>query len=104
VNADPYRGRPLTWAAVNGHVPAVRALVALGAEPDGLGTFGGPTHGAGVPAINVAAQAGHVDAVRALLDLGADPTIRDAIHGGTADGWAQFAGHDDIAALLRERA
>ena len=41
--------------------------------------------------------------MRALLDLGADPTIRDAIHGGMADGWAEFGGHDDIAALLRER-
>ena len=40
--------------------------------------------------------------MRALLDLGADPTIRDAIHGGMADGWAEFGGHDDIAALLRE--
>jgi len=104
VNADPYRGTALTWAAVNGHVAAVRALVEVGAEPDRLGTFGGPTHGAGVPAINVAAQAGQMDAVRALLDLGADPTIPDAIHGGTADGWARFGGHDDIAALLRERA
>ena len=103
-NADPYRGTALTWAAVNGHVPAVRALIDLGAEPNRLGTFGGPTHGAGVPAINIAAQAGQVDAVRALLDLGADPTIRDAIHGGMADGWAWFGGHDDIAALLRERA
>jgi ankyrin repeat protein len=104
VNADPYRGTPLTWAAVNGHVPAVRALVELGAEPDRRGTFGGPTHGEGVPAINVAAQAGQMGAVQALLDLGADPTIRDAIHGGMADGWAQFGGHDDIAALLRMRA
>ncbi len=104
VNADPYRGTSLTWAAVNGHVAAVRALVELGAEPDRLGTFGGPDHGVGVPAINVAAQAGQMDAVRTLLDLGADPTIQDAIHGGMADGWAQFGGHDDIAALLRERA
>jgi ankyrin repeat protein len=104
VNADPYRGTALTWAAVNGHVPAVRALVELGAEPDRLGTFGGPTHGAGVPAISIAAQAGQTDAVRALLDLGADPTIRDAIDGGTADGWAEFGGHRDIAALLRQRA
>jgi hypothetical protein len=38
-----------------------------------------------------------------VLDPGADPAIRDAIHGGMADGWAQFGGHDDIAALLRQR-
>jgi hypothetical protein len=68
-----------------------------------LGTFGGPTHGAGVPAINVAAQAGQIDAVQALLDAGADPTIRDAIHGGMAEGWAEFGGHPKVAALIRER-
>jgi len=103
VNADPYRGTALTWAAVNGRVGAVRALIDLGAEVDRLGTFGGPDHGVGVPAINVAAQAGQMDAVRALLDAGADPMIRDAIHGGTADGWADFGGHPEIAAYLRER-
>jgi ankyrin repeat protein len=103
VNADPYRGTPLTWAAVNGRVAAVRALVDLGAEVDRLGTFGGPDHGGGVPAINLAGQAGQMEAVRALLDAGADPTIRDAIHGGTADGWAEFGGHPEIAAYLRER-
>jgi ankyrin repeat protein len=104
VNADPYRGTALTWAAVNGHAGAVRALVDLGADVDRLGTFGGPDHGCGVPAINIAAQAGRTDAVQALLDLGADPTIRDAIHGGAADGWAEFGGHPKLAALLRERA
>ncbi len=40
----------------------------------------------------------------ALFDLGADPTIRDAIHGGMADGWADFGGHSELAALLREHA
>jgi ankyrin repeat protein len=103
VNADPYRGTALTWAAVNGHVAMVQRLIGLGAEVDRLGTFGGPTHGAGVPAINVAAQAGQIDAVRALLDAGADPTIRDAIHGGMADGWAEFGGHPKVAALIRMR-
>ena len=103
VNADPYRGTALTWAAVNGRVGAVRALIDLGAEVDRLGTFGGPDHGAGVPAINVAAQAGQMEAVRALLDAGADPTIRDAIHGGMADGWADVGCHPEIAAYLRER-
>ena len=44
---------------------------------------------------------GQMDAVRVLLDAGADPTIRDAIHGGMADGWADFGGHPEIAAYLR---
>ena len=104
MNADPYRGTPLTWAAVKGRVDAVHALIDLGAEVDRLGTFGGPSHGGGVPAINIAAQAGQTEAVQALLDAGADPTIRDAIHGGAADGWADFGGHPELAALIRARA
>jgi hypothetical protein len=44
-----------------------------------------------------------MEAVRALLDAGADPTLRDAIHGGTAEGWADFGGHPEIAAYLRDR-
>src|SRR3954451_20769713 len=100
VGADPYRGTPLTWAAVNGRTEAVRALVALGADPNQRGTFGGPSHGEGVPAINVAAQAGQREAVMALLDLGADPLIRDALHGGTARGWAGVGCHEELGDIL----
>jgi ankyrin repeat protein len=103
VNADPCRGTALTWAAVNGRVETVRALVELGAEVDRLGTFGGPDHGVGVPAINIAAQAGQAEAVEALLDLGADPEIPDALHDGMAGGWAEFGGHPELARRLRER-
>ena len=45
-----------------------------------------------------------MDAVRTLLDLGADPTIQDAIHVWHGRRLGAFGGHDDIAALLRERA
>jgi ankyrin repeat protein len=100
VDADPYRGTALTWAAVNGRVESVRVLVELGADPDQRGTFGGPTHGEGVPAINVAAQAGQRAAVQALLELGADPNIRDRLHGGDARGWARTGGHPELAALF----
>jgi ankyrin repeat protein len=100
VDADPYRGTPLTWAAANGRVDSVRALVALGADPNQLGTFGGPSHGEGVPAINVAAQAGQREAVVALLELGADPLIKDKLHGGDALGWARVGGHPELADVL----
>jgi len=100
VDADPYRGTPLTWAAVNGHAEAVRTLVELGADPDQRGTFGGPSHGQGVPAIHVAAQAGRREAVVTLLGLGADPLILDELHGGSALGWARFGGHEDLADVL----
>jgi ankyrin repeat protein len=100
VDADPYRGTPLTWAAVNGRLSSVRALVELGADPNQRGTFGGPDHGEGVPAIHVAAQAGQREAVIALLGLGADPLIRDHLHGGTALGWARQGCHEDLADVL----
>jgi ankyrin repeat protein len=101
IDADPYRGTPLIWAAVNGRVASVRRLVDLGADPNRRATFGGPAHGEGVPAINVAAQAGERAAVRALLELGADPTLRDSLHDGDAAGWASVGGHDDLAEELR---
>jgi ankyrin repeat protein len=100
VDADPYRGTPLAWAAVNGREEAVRALVELGADPDQRGTFGGPSHGQGVTAIQLAAQSGERDAVVALLELGADPLILDELHGGSALGWARAGGHSELADIL----
>jgi ankyrin repeat protein len=101
IDADPYRGTALTWAAVNAHVDTVRRLVGLGADPNQLATFGGPDHGEGVTALHLAAQAGRADAVDALLALGADPTIRDGLHDGDAAGWASYCGHDTLAERLR---
>jgi ankyrin repeat protein len=100
VNADPYRGTPITWAAANGRVAAIRRLVQLGADVNGRGTFGGPDHGQGVTALHLAAQSGQTEAVATLLELGADPTIRDALHGGTPAGWAQHGCHPEIAERL----
>jgi len=100
VDADPYRGTPLTWAAVNGRVETARKLVELGADVNQRGTFGGPDHGEGVTALHLAAQAGRREAVEALLELGADPGLRDALHDGSAAGWASFGGHSELAGLL----
>jgi ankyrin repeat protein len=100
VDADPYRGTPLTWAAANGRVASIRRLVALGADVNGLGTFGGPDHGRGVTALHLAAQSGQAEAAETLLELGADPTVRDAVHGGTPAGWAQYGGHPELADRL----
>jgi len=102
VEADPYRGTALTWAAANGRVASIRVLLELGADPNQLGTFGGPTHGEGVTALHLAAQSGRGEAARVLLEAGADPRIRDALHGGSASGWAQFGGHRELAGFLRE--
>jgi ankyrin repeat protein len=100
VEADPYRGTPLAWAAANGRVAAIRRLVELGADPDGRSTFGGPTHGKGVPPLHLAAQSGQEGAVDLLLELGADPTIRDTLYDGTAAGWAEHGCRPDLAERL----
>ena len=100
VDADPYRGTPLTWAAVNGRVDSIRTLVDLGADPNQRGTFGGPSHGEGVTAIHLAAQAGQREAVVTLLELGADPLMLDNLHGGKALGWARVGGHEELADIL----
>jgi ankyrin repeat protein len=102
LEADPYRGTALAWAAVNGRVASLRELVALGANPNTRSSFGGPDHGEGVTALHLAAQAGRAGAVEALLELGADPTARDALHDGSPAGWADFGGHRELAARLRE--
>jgi hypothetical protein len=100
IEADPYRGTPLAWAASNGQVAAISRLVELGADPNGRGTFGGPGHGQGVPPLHLAAQAGQEAAVDLLLSLGADPAIRDALHDGTAAGWAAHGCRPDLAGRL----
>jgi ankyrin repeat protein len=101
-DADVYRGSALMWAAASGRAAAVRRLIELGADPSGRSTFGGPTHGEGVTPLHLAGQGGHLEAVRALLDAGADPRARDANFDATPDGWAQYGGHPEVAAAIRE--
>jgi ankyrin repeat protein len=103
LEADVYRGSALMWAAAQGRLAAVRRLLALGADPNGRSTFGGPTHGEGVTPLHLAAGDGHLEVIEALLDAGADPTLRDALHGGPAVGWAEHWGHTAAVELLRER-
>ena len=101
VDADVYRGTALAWAAATGRVAAIEALVALGADVDARGTFGGPQHGEALTALHLAAQSGATEAVRALLAAGADRGLRDALYDGTPADWAAHAGADEAAALLR---
>ena len=85
---------------MNGHGAAIRRLVALGADVNGRGTFGGPDHGQGATALHLAAQAGEAESVETLLELGANPTTRDALHGGTPAGWAKHGCHPELAERL----
>jgi len=103
LEADVYRGTALTWAAATGRTAAVHRLLALGADPSGVTTFGGPGHGEGATPLHLAAAGGHLQAVAALLEAGADPTARDALFDSTPAGWAEHGGHEAAYALLRER-
>jgi ankyrin repeat protein len=101
IDADPYRGTALAWAASRGRTAAIRRLLELGADPNARGTFGGTSHGQGVTALHLAAGGCHIEAAGALLDAHADPGIRDALYDSPAWGWAEHAGHQQLAELLR---
>jgi hypothetical protein len=49
-----------------------------------------------------AAGEGHLDVVRVLIGAGADRSARDTACHAPPAGWAEFAGHAEIAALLSE--
>lgn len=89
------RGLALHIAACAGQVETIAVLVAEAGVPVN-GRLG---HGA--TALHFAAAGGHRVAVERLIALGADRSIADGQHNGTADGWAEHAGHRELAAFLR---
>ena len=96
VNATTPIGRtPLHLAAAAGHTEAVKALLALGANPAARGARGAtPLH--------EAAGKGHLAVVQALLDGGADSQSRDA-RGCTPLAWAIRALRIPAVKLLQPR-
>lgn len=101
IDADPYRGTGLTWAAANGRDEAVQWLLDHGASINLRGTFGGPGHGQGITALHLAAQSGKLETVKLLLANRADATLRDELYNGPPAGWAEHGEHPDIAAYLK---
>lgn len=88
IDADPYRGTCLIFAACHGRADLVRWLLAHGAGVNCLGTFGGPGYGEGVTALHLAAQFGCIEAAKVLVEAGSDLTIQDKCHQGRPLGWA----------------
>jgi glutaminase len=86
----------LTWAASQGDLDEVRALLAAGVEP------GTPDYDGRAP-LHLAAAEGQLEVVRYLLAAGAEPQPVDR-WGGTPLSDAEAGGHTEIAALLREQA
>jgi ankyrin repeat protein len=94
VDADPYRGTPLLWAASRGRVLAAVWLLDHGVDVNQRATFGGPGHGEGVTALHLAAQSGDLPVIDLLLAREADRTIRDRLYDGTPFSWARHSGLD----------
>ena len=101
LDADPYRGTPLIWAAVCNRMETAAWLIDHGAAVDRKGAFGGLTHGQGITALHMASQCGHLSMVQLLIERGADPAIRDDLHNGDAEGAANFFGQIAVRDYLR---
>ena len=84
----------LDWAARNGRVEAIQALVAAGADPDARDS--GPN---GWTPLLHAIHKGQAGAARTLLAAGADPNAR-ALNGGVALMAAAIRGDPELVDLL----
>ena len=100
LDADPYRGTPLIWAAACNRTEAAAWLLDHGANVNQKGTFGGLTHGQGITALHIAAQNGHMPMVRLLVERGADRSLKDDLYHGTAEGGAEYFGQLEVRDFL----
>ena len=101
LDADPYRGTPLIWAAVCNRPEAVAWLLDCGADINQKATFGGLSHGQGITALHMAAQYGQLEVVRLLVERGADRTIKDDLYRATAEGAAKHFGQSEVWEYLQ---
>ena len=100
LDADPYRGTPLIWAAACGRTEAAAWLLDHGAGINRKATFGGLTHGQGVAALHIAAQRGYQPMIKLLVERGADRSIKAELHSGTPEGWAAHSGNAEAQEYL----
>jgi len=103
LDADPYRGTPLLWAAYANRLESAAWLIDHGAAVNFKGTFGGLTHGQGITALHLAAQNGHRAMVQLLIARGADAGLRDDLHQADALGFATFFGQTAVREYLLSR-
>jgi hypothetical protein len=104
LDADPYRGTPLIWAAVCNRMETAGWLIDHGANINRQATFGGLTHGQGVTALHMASQGGQLSMVQLLIERGADPAIRDDLYHADAEGAAGYFGQIAVRDYLRSLA
>jgi ankyrin repeat protein len=92
------RHRALAWAAQHGHTAIVRLLLDAGEDPDRYNPMGCHSHST---PLHQAVIHGHDQVVHLLVEHGARLDIKDILFQGTPLGWAEYAGHTEIAAYLR---
>ena len=100
LDADPYRGTPLIWAAACNRTEAAAWLLNRGADVNRKGTFGGLTHGQGITALHIAAQYGHMPMVKLLVERGADRSMEDDLYHATPEGGASYFGQIEVRDYL----
>jgi ankyrin repeat protein len=100
LNANPYRGTPLIWAAVCNRTETVAWLLDHGANINQKATFGGLTHGQGITALHMAAQCGHMPVVKLLVERGANRCLKDDLYQSTAEGGAAYFGQNEVRDYL----
>ncbi len=101
LNADPYRGTALIWAAVSNRKETAAWLLDHGANINQKATFGGLTHGQGITALHMAAQSGHLPIVKLLVERGADRGIQEDLFHSTAESAAAYFGQNEVRDYLR---
>jgi len=83
----------LTWAAANGHLDCVNALIAALADVNAVDIHGSTS-------LEWAASLGRLDCVNALIAASADVNAKDN-DGKTALKWTTLQGHRDCVAVLK---
>ena len=93
------RHRALALAVETEQVDVVRLLLESGEPADRLNPDGFHSH---QTPLHSAALHGNMELSQLLLDYNAPTTTRDALWHSTPLGWAEYAGHDEVASLLRD--
>lgn len=91
------RADALVIAASLGKTDGVRILLAAGADPN----MRSQTIHRHASALHQAALTGNAELCTLLVNAGASLTVRDDMWNGAPAGWAEHAGHGDLARLLK---